>query len=664
MRYACILNHCAVPGPRILLYLPFLLFTFGGIFAQPGGSTPLKKKEQKALTEARAAYDRGNYPLAASLLDELLSKRSDVADLHYLRGLTHRQLGEYEQALASLTAGQTFDPSPSPSLYVETGQLHARLGNFDKRLAIFQRYLDELSPDARPERRKRAEVLVNKARVAARIAENPVPFHAEPLAGGVNTSEHLEYFPSLSANGHFLIFTRRVNGQNEDFYRSNLKPDGNWSEAVPLDGVNSEFNEGAQSVTANGNFLVFTICERPENRGSCDLYYSRRVEDGGWTAARSLGQQINTEADESQPSISADGRLLFFSSNRPGGMGGKDLYVSGLTPDGQWSAPSNLGKTINTPGNEQYPFWAADGTTLFFTSDRHPGLGGEDLFRTKLTPQNTWGEPLNLGYPINTAADETNLFVSLDGSTAYFSKRFIISGTGKTDVDIYAFDLPAPLQPTPATYLAATVVDAATGQPLMVTARVSPLDESAPPASYITGEDGYFLTVLPTGKDYAVTIERKGYLFYSDRFTLTGDLDRPEPFQLTIKLHPVEEAVAANGTETDGSIAFRNVLFETGSARLLPVSGQELDRLANLLRENTRFDVRIAGHTDDVGDDKDNQRLSELRAAAVSRYLTERGISAERIATVGYGERRPVADNDTEEGRTQNRRTTFKLSGR
>lgn len=649
-------------GIRILLYSLSFFFAFGCATAQPGGPAPLNKKEQKLFGAARSAYDQEDYLSSASLLEELLAKRPSLADAYYLRALTHRQLGEYESALNVLKKGQSFDPKPSPTLYVEMGQLQAQLGDFPGSLTSYQRYLGSLGESARPERKKRAEALVSQAKTAVRLAANPVPFRASPLAGGVNTSENLEYFPSLSADGQSLIFTRRVAKQNEDFYRSDLGADGSWKEAVPLSGVNTEFNEGAQSITADGKYLVFTICEQAVNRGSCDLYFSRQVEGGGWTPARSLGKNINTEADESQPSISADGRLIFFSSNRPGGVGGKDLYVSGLLPDGEWSVPSNLGSTVNTAGNEHYPFWAADGKTLYFTSNVHPGLGGEDLFRTELTPQNTWGEPLNLGYPINTAGDETNIFISLDGSTAYFSKRFVTPGTGETDVDIYTFDVPSALRPTPATYLAAKVIDATTQQPLTATVRLAPIAQDAPPQNLVTGEDGTFLTVLPAGKDYALTVELPGYLFYSDRFELTGDLVPEEPYRLTIELQPVEEAVATGGTEADGSTTFRNVLFETGSATLLPVSGQELDRLVDILQDNPRLSVVLAGHTDDIGDEADNQQLSKDRAVAVGQYLAAKGITGDRITTTGYGESKPVADNDTDEGRAQNRRTTFKLT--
>ncbi|MEL7161007.1 MAG: OmpA family protein, partial [Bacteroidota bacterium] len=359
--------------------------------------------------------------------------------------------------------------------------------------------------------------------------------------------------------------------------------------------------------------------------------------------------------------ISPDGRLLFFSSNREGGYGGNDIYASARTADGGWSKPQNLGPNVNTSGQESFPFWAADGRTLFFTSTGHPGLGGQDLFRIVLGADNTWGEATNLGYPINTADNETNLFIALNGSTAYFSKRRIDTLSGKADVDIYAFDLPEELRPDPATYVRAIITDAQSGSPLEASVRLRPLDQRAPPVVRSSDARGEFLAVLPAGKDYAFTVDLTGYVFYADRFTLPEGQWPKDPFLLEIALQPVPEAVATGGTEEDGATAFRNVLFATGSADLLPVSADELDRLAELLASAPTYRVTISGHTDDVGEEEENLDLSRKRAASVKDYLVAKGIAAERITTRGFGESRPVADNATEEGRAKNRRTTFLL---
>lgn len=620
----------------------------------------MKKKDQAALTEAKSELNLGKFKSAKELLSRLITRYPEVADLYYLRAMSLDGEGKTNEAITDMRDGMRVSTVKEARAEKELGDLLMKSGQFTEAIAAYQAYRNTLPANARPERITQADDLLAKALTARKLAENPVVFKPVPIPGKLNTNEHMEYFPNLSVDGQTMIFTRRVNGEQEDFYGSDMLPDGSWSEAYPLEGINTEFNEGAQTITADGSYLVFTVCNRPDGAGSCDLYFAEK-DIVGWSRAQNMGPNINTKDYEAQPSISADGQLLFFSSNRPGGQGSADLYVSGRLPDGGWSAPVNLGPTINSPGKDQYPFWASDGKTLFFTSSGHPGLGGDDLFRAELSPENVWGQPVNLGYPINTSADETNLFVALGGNIAYFSKGQLIEETGKVDIDIYQFELPDELRPAAATYVEANVTDAATGKPLAATVRLRPTDQSIPATARRTNDSGYFLAVLPAGKDYALTVDEPGYLFYSERFSLAEGFTQAEPYLLEITLQPVAQAVIAGGAETDGSTAFRNVLFESGSATLLPVSFDELGRLAELLTKQTDLKVEIAGHTDDVGGDENNLRLSEARAASVKAFLEKEGIDASRITTVGYGEANPLVPNDSEANRAKNRRTTFRL---
>jgi len=635
------------------------------VTAQPGDATDtgLKKRDQKTLAAARSDLDLGKFLSAREQFTELLQRYPDQSALYYLRSVTNKEMGDYSAALADVESGLKYDPNGGGPVLKELGALYAASGRFTEAAAAYERYAASTYVTAKPRRQEQARMLTEKARAAAALAARPVAFAPEPVAGGINSPDNLEYFPSLSVDGQRMIFTRRVGGQQEDFYLSERLADGGWSAAQPLEGINTDFNEGAQTISADGRYLVFTACDRPDGAGSCDLYFSELREDGVWSVARNMGPEINSREYDAQPSLSADGSILFFASRRPGGAGAEDLYVAGRYPDGKWSKPVNLGATINTKGREQYPFFSPDGSTLFFTSNTHPGLGGDDLFRSTLSADNEWGEPQNLGYPINTADDETNLFVALGGSTAYFSKGKRDPATGKMDVDIYQFELPKELRPAFATYVEVTVTDAETGKPLAANVRLRPIDQSGAPVSRRTGESGTFLAVLPEGKDYALTVDLPGYLFFAERFSLTEGFTQADPYELTVALSPVREEVVVHSDreEADGAIAFRNVLFTSGSAELLPVSGDELDRLAELLQKAPTFRVEIVGHTDNVGKNADNLELSRERAASVKSYLENQGISADRIITRGDGESRPVATNDTEAGRAANRRTTFKL---
>jgi outer membrane protein OmpA-like peptidoglycan-associated protein len=636
---------------------PFLLFSLliglSSLSAQ-SAAKPLKSKDLKELAAVQSLMTLERYGEATVRLDKLIKRYPRSAELHYLRAEIDRAHGSYETAIRAIDRGLEVDQGDRSYGHRLRAETLTAADRYVDALASYQNYLAAAKKRGRPRAVEKAGELLEQARLAADLAANPYPFEPTPLGEGVNTMASLEYFPTLSIDGRRLIFTRRVDREQEDFYQSERQPDGSWGPARPLPGVNTPMNEGAQSITADGRYLIFTGCGRREGHGSCDLYESRWLGDR-WSRAENLGPAINTRASESQPSLSKDGQLLFFASNRNGGLGKDDLYVAGRTAGGGWSKPMNLGPTVNSSGNDRYPFWAADNRTLYFTSTGRPGLGGADLFKTEVGADNKWKTPVNLGYPINTAGEETNLFVALDGKTAYFSKGI------DRDVDIYTFELPEKLRPQSATYVEVEVVDDETGKPLQAEVRLHPLRKQNGVSVQQTDERGRYVTVLPMGVDYGFTIDKAGYLFYSDRFILTGLYSASEPYRLRVRLKPVTENFSGEDAEDDGAITLRNVFFETGSDELLSLSTEELDRLVALLAGQPAVGVEIAGHTDDVGSEAENQDLSERRATAVADYLRENGIATERIQVVGYGESRPVAANDTEQGRAQNRRTTFRL---
>ena len=614
----------------------------------------MRGRDQRALTEVSEQMAAGKYELAAGGLAKLLSRYPGRADLHYLSAELESFRGYSDRAIAAALTGIEVEPGGSARGYSLLGKLYTDAADFSAAATAYQNYLAQVRQTGRSHATGRAEQLLAQALMADSLAADAYPIDVRPVGGGINTAAHLEYFPSLSVDGRRMIFTRRVHRRQEDFYQSERLADGSWAEAVALAGVNTPENEGGQSVTATADYLVFTACGRPDGAGGCDLYASERIGQR-WSDAKNLGPAINGPASESQPSLSRDGRLLFLASNRAGGLGQDDLYVCGRLPDGRWSRPVNLGPAVNTPGNDRYPFWAADDRTLYFTSDGRPGMGGADLFRTGLDTANQWTGPVNLGYPINTPGQESNLYVGLDGTSAYFSK-----GIGD-DIDIYTFELPERHRPLPATYVTIRVVDAATGSPLRATVRLQKQSGKNPVTAYTTDRLGNFLTVLPLGTDYGLSVTHPGYLFYNDRFALAELRSIDEPFELTVRLQPLAAADVANATPRNEEVVLRNVFFATASASLLPASTEELDRLQDLLTEAVGKRVEIAGHTDNVGGEDDNQRLSERRAEAVRQYLIEAGTAAERIVVRGFGETRPVADNTTAEGRSANRRTTFRL---
>ena len=465
------------------------------------------------------------------------------------------------------------------------------------------------------------------------------------LGDSINTKE-LEYFPSLTIDGSKMIFTRRI-ASDEDFYESNFV-NGKWSDAKPLSGkVNTNQNEGAQNISQDGQLLIFTGCNYPEGEGSCDLYFSIKTNNG-WSEPQNLGPMINTDFWESSPSLSPDKRDLYFASSQAGGFGGRDIWVTHRLPTGKWSRPENLGEAVNTSGDESCPFMHADNETLYFNSNGHPGYGMTDLFLSKKVNDSSWTVAENLGYPVNTIDDQGSLIVAADGKTAYYAS----DGTDtKGGLDLYSFQLREDIRPLKTLWVKGKVFDKKTTTGLPSAVELTAIKSGNLISKIQTDEDGNYLVTLPVGKDYAFNVNRRGYLFYSDNFSLKKN-NNDSVFKVDIPLQPIEKGA---------NIVLKNIFFETAKFELQPESRSELDKLVKLLNENPNLKIQIDGHTDNVGQEKDNLLLSTSRAKAVVGYLLSKAINAQRLTYKGFGSSRPVADNTTEKSKALNRRTELSI---
>jgi outer membrane protein OmpA-like peptidoglycan-associated protein len=631
--------------------LPALLFSQKYTTLNTAGGKA-KSAYENGLQEARA----GNALLAVGFFEKALKEKPDFIDAQLMWAGMHFELQDYASAETGFKKAVALDAAYRPEALFMLSQCAWQLDKFADAAAYAEQYLNNGKPDAK--RRREAEKLIQNARFAATAIQKPVPFSPESVGDSIN-SAHDEYLPSLTADGATLIFTRRERG-DENFFQSE-KTNRGWQRAKPLEGVNTAYNEGAQHISADGSWLAFTACNRrgDGSQGSCDLYWSQFKNDV-WTKPSPFSASINSAEWEAQPCISADGKSIYFASTRPGGQGGEDLWVTHRQVGGKWSAPENLGKNINTDGKEQTPFLHPDGRTLYFMSDGHPGMGGTDLYLSRRQTDGSWGAPENLGYPINTKKSEGALIVSLDGRTAWFAAD---RPGGRGGIDIYSFELPAHLRPQPATYVRARVTDASNGKGLVAKIEFFDLKISQLHTFVNTRSDGGFLVCLPAGKDYALSVSKEKYLFHSENFNLTEHASFEKPYLLDIALQPIadvgpSEAGAAT-SNVSKPVVLRNVFFETGSAALRPESTAELERLAVLLTETPALRIRINGHTDDVGDDAANLKLSELRAKAVHDFLLQKGIAPNRLTFKGFGETQPMAGNETPEDRGRNRRTEF-----
>lgn len=601
---------------------------------------------ETAPKKAKAAFDRAIdavrlYQTAAAigLLQEAIKAAPNFTDAYGQMGLCYVELKNYAAAVTAFEKLKELDSSGLRPVSVAYSRAMAGTGNFVGALQLITQYLANAKSKS-----PTAEKLKANYEFAVNNHRQTVPFHPENLGDPVNSKDP-EYFPSLTIDSKTLIFTRRVNGRNEDFYITH-RENNTWSPAQNMgEPVNSSFNEGAQNISQDGTMLVFTGCEFPEGKGSCDLYYSEKTAQG-WTTPKNFGAPINTRDWESQPCLSTDKQTLYFA--RETSDNGADIFVSNRLVNGQWSVPERLGPNINTPGRETTPFIHADGQTLYFASNGHPGYGGLDIFYSRRQPDGSWGPATNLGYPINTIDEDASLVVEADGKTAYFaSDRSDTRGA----LDIYRFELYPEARPLQTLYVKGFVYDTLTHARLATIIDVTDLQGGYSIATVKTNDNGDYLAPLPVGRDYAFHVNRKGYLFYSDNFSLK-DHNPGVPYEKNIPLQPL----AANA-----SIVLHNIFFDSKQYTLKPASVLELNKLVNLLLDNPGVKIAIEGYTDNVGTDKDNQVLSENRAKSVVKYLTEKGIAANRLTAKGYGESNPIATNDTEDGRATNRRTVFKI---
>ncbi len=626
--------------------------------AQPGGYTTTNKTAIKRY-EAGVDCMRGQkWACAESEFTKAAGADERFAEPRLMLAELYEQQGKDADAMARYREVMAIAPRLFPVAQLHLADLEFRAGQY---AAAEKNYQGYMQVEKEPQRKARAQLGLDNCAFAAQAVQRPVPFEPKNLGPGVNTADP-EYYPCVTADDGTLIFTRRVQepsiavyGMQEDFYVSHRGAADEWKTAAPVSTVNTrQYNEGAGTLTPDGRFIIFTKCATEDGSyggglrglGSCDLFISRRIGDR-WTEPVNLGPPVNSRVWESQPSMASDGRTLYFvrGMHGAGGIRSMDIHSSVMQPDGSWSKPEKLGDNVNTPHQEESVQIHPDGRTLYFSSDGHPGMGGLDIFVSRKQDDGSWGPAMNLGYPINTSADENSLLVNANGDVAYFASD---RPGGHGDLDLYGFELYPEARPLAVNYIRGRVTDKTTGKPVEAEVELYDLATGQlATAAYSDPASGTFLVCLPVGRAYALNANSDGYLFFSENYDVKAGT--PEaPFTLEVPLSPI----------TAGSvIALRNVFFNTASYELLPASNAELAKLLQLLRTNAGLRIELGGHTDNVGNDAANQKLSEQRANAVRDHLIGQGIDAGRITAKGYGESRPVATNDTEEGRALNRRT-------
>ena len=639
----------------------FLLIGFANNCFSQGQSkvSSINKKAIKLFVKGKAYYDGRNNELAELTLIEAIEKDPNFVEAELLLAYIYTDSRAYKKALLHYERCIQIDPNFFPEIYVSAGTLQLKFGAYEAAKRNFTGYL---SSGGAPLTQKSFAINgLKTCDFAIEAIKHPVPFNPINLGDKIN-SPLPEYFPSISVDGSTLLYTRRLKskmtytGFNEDFFVSTF--DGkNWRQSRNVQPINSLTNEGAPSLSANGRFLIFTSCDNPvegygrdrKGFGSCDLFYTYNIGDN-WTKPKNLGRAINSRNWETQPSFSADGKTLYFIR----GVGRanarqQDIYTSTLSEKGTWSEPVRLSNTINTPEIEESVFIHPDGKTLYFSSNGHPGMGGLDLFMSQKDAKGVWSTPVNLGYPINTFKNENSLLVDASGNLAYFASD---REGGFGGLDLYHFEMPEHVKPNKVNYLKGKVYDADTKRPIAAQFQLIDLETGeVAVASFADKATGEYLVSLPIDKEYALNASNDGYLFFSENFLL-AEGNALDPFKKDVPMHKID---------VNKTMVLKNVFFDTDQFDLKSKSKIELDKLVSFLNKNTTLKIELGGHTDNVGSKSSNQLLSENRAKAVYSYLIEKGITVDRLTAKGYGDTKPIADNATEQGRSENRRSEFKI---
>lgn len=622
-----------------------LLFMIFGVARAQDSNLP--RRDRQIFEAAQAAWKERKLDIAQNLYEQLLQKQPNIAEAHLHLGQIYefqrqsaRTRAHYQRAVALAPASPE-----SAAAFQWLGRDTFQRECYDSAQVYLSKALAYY-----PERSNLALVTrkwLASARFAEKAMQQPLKINKRSLGDTVNFLQ-AQFFPVLTADNETLIFTGLTPERDENMYITHRTKNG-WGVPEELSkNINSPNNEGTCTISADGRTLVFTACNRPDTYGGCDLFFTKK-EGKDWLAPQNMGDVVNSNHWESQPSLSADGSVLYFTSDRPGGLGKSDIWQSTLDSTGKWQLPRNLGSAINTPDEENAPFIHANGHTLFYASNGMPGMGGFDLFISQRT-DTLWNTPVNLGYPINTVADQVGMYISSNGKTAYYTDDR--PATKGRRAMLYEFDIPDTLQKmfVPTSYIKGKVFDQRNNAPLEATLELYDLGSQKRVATFSSQPGtGEYLAVLNQNSEHALYVVKDGYLFKSLTFI-------PSESTPALRLDiPLEKA------ERDRVEVLNNLFFATGAYDLDEKSKVELQQLVAFLKNNPRLSIEVAGHTDDVGGEKENLELSRERAQSVVAYLAESGVSKVRFGSVGYGEAKPKVPNTTEENRRQNRRIEWRI---
>ena len=607
------------------------------------------KKAAKIFDQGKKLQADRNFEGAIEKYNEAIQRDSSFAEAYRQAGGASVILRMPDQALAYYAQlSKRFPDTPYyAGAHLRMAEATFAEGKYQEALNYTVMYLPFITSKDRYF--SLATSIKNNCEFALEKIENPLDFKPRPLPYPINQFKQ-QYFPVLSADQASLFFIKRDN--DEQIYVANRQEGDSWSAPLPIDSaITSEYNEGTCSVSADGRTMVFTSCMRPDGSGSYDLYITHKTGDN-WSVPKNIGRPINSSAWDSQPALTADGKTLYYVSNRKGGIGKRDIWISHINEEGNWSHPRNLGPNINTRSDDISPFIHVNEQTLFFASDARIGFGGFDIYYSDRDTSSNWTDPVNFGYPINSHNDELAMFITADGAQGYYSYETKTDNNLRSE--LFIIDIPEEISlKHRSSYVHGIIYDSLTSEPLKANIQLINMSTNLPASQVVSDSlNGMYLMVLTEGAEYALYIDAENYLFKSYHFDLKQQDEIMDGVVANIALSQIEK-----GEKT----TLNNVLFEHDSYALSEKSNMALLFVADYLINHPNIDIEIAGHTDNIGTDSYNERLSKNRAASVYDYLIDNGVDAKMISYRGYGSSSPVASNENDCGRAKNRRIELKI---
>ncbi len=682
-----------------MLRYSFLVFFLGlSFFAVSQKDTEFSKDnfrdKKAALKLAIANIDDGDYyfNLGRSNIDIALDYylranrfNPNNAELNYKIGLCYLEAKPASEGIKYFIKAKKLNPNVNDEYYKYFAKAYHLDLQFDKAIGYYKIYKDNLPP-SKASQIEQIDRYIQECKNGKELVKKPVRVFIENLGSTIN-GEYPDYGAVVNMDESSIFFTSRrpttTGGERspldmmffEDAYWSIKKADI-WLPAKDMGKpINSGGHDAVVGIAPDGQTLLIY---RDDNSG--DIYWSKQ-KGKKWTKPKAFPEPINSKFQESSAAFSYNGNRIFFVSNRPGGYGGKDIYYCDKLKNGKWGKAVNLGNTVNSAYDEIAVFVQADGKTIYFSSEGHYGMGSFDIFKS-VYENGKWSKPMNMGYPINSPDPDVFFSIGASGRNAYFSSNRT-EGMGDQDIykitflgakknPVYSTEDPLiasnsigfkeadienkiSMQTSQLTLLKGIVTDEITQKPIEAKIELIDNEEDEVLATFNSNSaSGKYLISLPSGHNYGLSISADGYLFYSANFIIP----KAESFREVVRNVQLQRIEIGKG------IALKNIFFDYKKANLNKESKMELHRLVNLMKKYPKLKLEISGHTDNVGDEDYNQKLSLRRANAVVNYLIKNGIESDRLVAKGYGFSHPIADNDTEDGRQQNRRSEIKVIGK